>query len=49
MSNAPIWISLASLAVSIAGLLIGGRYHCKRDDERFGRLMADVENLKGRK
>lgn len=45
--NAPIWISLASLAVSVVGLIVGGRYHCKRDDERFGKLMADVEHLKG--
>lgn len=49
MSSLPIWISMASLAVSVAGLVVGGRYHCKRDDERFGQLMADVENLKGRK
>jgi hypothetical protein len=36
------WVSMLSLAVSFGGLGVAIRYHCKRDDERFGSLIADV-------
>lgn len=33
------WPALASLAISLAALGVSIRYHCKQDDERFGRVM----------
>ncbi len=41
-----LFISLASLLVSVCGLAAALWYHCKRDHERFGELLADVKVLK---
>ncbi len=43
-----LFISLASLLVSVCGLAAALWYHCKRDHERFGELLADVKLLKKR-
>lgn len=33
------WIAIAALAVSVIGTAAPIWFHCKRDNERFGRVM----------
>lgn len=36
------FIALAALAVSVIGTAVPIWYHCKRDNERFGRIMQKL-------